>query len=96
MLDSARHFIPLEVIRRNLDGLEAVKMNVFHWHLSENQGFRAESKKFPKLHESGSDSLYYTQDEIRDLIVYARDGQDFSGPLFSHRRRRSERQRVGR
>jgi hexosaminidase len=73
MLDSARHFIPLEVIRRNLDGMEAVKMNVFHWHLSENQGFRAESKKFPKLHESGSDALYYTQDEIRDLIAYARD-----------------------
>lgn len=73
MLDSARHFIPLEVIRRNLDGMEAVKMNVFHWHLSENQGFRAESRKFPKLHESGSDSLYYTQDEIRDLIAYARD-----------------------
>ena len=73
MLDSARHFLPLEVIRRNLDGMEAVKMNVFHWHLSENQGFRAESKKFPKLHESGSDSLYYTQDEIRELIAYARD-----------------------
>jgi hexosaminidase len=73
MLDSARHFIPLEVIRRNLDGMEAVKMNVFHWHLSENQGFRAESKKFPKLHESGSDALYYAQDEIRDLIAYARD-----------------------
>jgi len=50
-----------------------VKMNVFHWHLSENQGFRAESRKFPKLHELGSDSLYYTQDEIRDLIAYARD-----------------------
>jgi len=73
MMDSARHFIPLEVIRRNLDGMEAVKMNVFHWHLSENQGFRAESKKFPKLHESGSDALYYTQDEIRELIAYARD-----------------------
>jgi hexosaminidase len=73
MLDSARHFIPLDVIRRNLDGMEAVKMNVFHWHLSENQGFRAESKKFPKLHESGSNSLYYTQEEIRDLILYARD-----------------------
>src|SRR5216684_1970758 len=73
MIDSARHFIPLEVIRRNLDGMEAVKMNVFHWHLSENQGFRVESKKFPKLHESGSDSLYYTQDEIRELIAYARD-----------------------
>ena len=65
MIDSARHFVPLDVIKRNIDGLEAVKMNVFHWHLSENQGFRVESKKFPKLHELGSDGLYYTQDEIR-------------------------------
>ena len=73
MLDSARHFVPLDVIRRNIDGLEAVKMNVFHWHLSENQGFRVESKKFPKLHEMGSDGLYYTQDDIHDLIEYARD-----------------------
>src|SRR5579864_431624 len=73
MIDSARHFIPLEVIRRNLDGMEAVKMNVFHWHLSENQGFRIESKKFPKLHEQGSDGLYYTQEEIRDVISYAHD-----------------------
>src|SRR5438309_1916817 len=73
MIDSARHFIPVEVIRRNLDGMEAVKMNVFHWHLSENQGFRAESKRLPKLHELGSDGLYYTQEEIRDLIAYARD-----------------------
>ncbi len=73
MIDSARHFIPLDVIRRNLDGMEAVKMNVFHWHLSENQGFRVESRKFPKLHELGSDGLYYTQDEIRDVISYARD-----------------------
>lgn len=73
MMDSARHFIPLDVLRRNIDGLEAVKMNVFHWHLSENQGFRVESKKFPKLHELGSDGLYYTQEEIHDLIEYARD-----------------------
>jgi hexosaminidase len=73
MIDSARHFTPLDVIKRNLDGMEAVKMNVFHWHLSENQGFRIESKKFPKLHELGSDNLYYTQDEVRDLIAYARD-----------------------
>jgi len=73
MIDSARHFVPLDVIRRNIDGLEAVKMNVFHWHLSENQGFRVESKKFPRLHEAGSDGLYYTQDEIHDLIEYARD-----------------------
>jgi hexosaminidase len=73
MIDVSRHFIPPDVLRRNLDGMEAVKMNVFHWHLSENQGFRIESKKFPKLHEMGSDRMYYTQDEARDLIAYARD-----------------------
>jgi len=73
MIDCGRHFIPLDVLRRNLDGMESVKMNVFHWHLSENQGFRVESKKFPKLQELGSDGLYYTQEEIRELITYARD-----------------------
>jgi hexosaminidase len=72
MIDAGRHFIPLDVLKRNLDGMAAVKMNVFHWHLSENQGFRVESKKFPKLQELGSDGLYYTQDEVRDLIAYAR------------------------
>src|SRR5947208_2803882 len=60
MIDAGRHFMPLDVIKRNLDGMAAVKLNVFHWHLSENQGFRVESKKFPKLHEMGSDGLYYT------------------------------------
>jgi hexosaminidase len=73
MIDSGRHFMPVEVIKRNLDAMAAVKLNVFHWHLSENQGFRIESKKFPKLQEMGSDGLYYTQDEIRDVIAYARD-----------------------
>jgi hexosaminidase len=73
MIDVGRHFIPLDVLKRNLDGMAAVKLNVFHWHLSENQGFRVESKKFPKLQEMGSDGLYYTQDEVRDLIVYAHD-----------------------
>ena len=73
MIDVSRHFVPLEVLKRNLDGMEAVKMNVFHWHLSENQGFRVESRKFPKLHELGSDGLYYTHDEVRELVAYARD-----------------------
>jgi hexosaminidase len=73
MIDVGRHFIPLDVLKRDLDGMAAVKLNVFHWHLSENQGFRIESKKFPKLQEMGSDGLYYTQDEVRDLIAYARD-----------------------
>jgi hexosaminidase len=73
MIDVSRHFVPLDVLKRNIDGMEAVKMNVFHWHLSENQGFRIESKKFPKLQEMGSDRMFYTQDEARDLIAYARD-----------------------
>ena len=71
--DVSRHFIPLDVLERNLDGMTAVKMNVLHWHLSDDQGFRVESKKFPKLHEMGSDGLYYTQAEIRDFIAYAHD-----------------------
>lgn len=73
MIDVSRHFIPLDVLKRNLDGMAAVKMNVFHWHLSDNQGFRVESKKFPRLHELGSDGLYYTQEEVHELIGYARD-----------------------
>jgi len=73
MIDVSRHFIPLEVLKRNLDGMAAVKLNVFHWHLSDNQGFRLESKKFTKLQELGSDGVYYTQAEVRDLIAYARD-----------------------
>ena len=72
-IDVSRHFIPLDVLRRNVDGLEAVKMNILHLHLSDNQGFRVETKKFPKLHTLGSDGLYYTQEEIRELIAYARD-----------------------
>ena len=73
MIDSGRHFMPVEVIKRNLDGMAAVKMNVFHWHLSENQGFRVESKRFPKLQEMGSDGMYYTQEQVRDVIAYAHD-----------------------
>lgn len=73
MIDVARHFTPVEVVKRNLDGMEAVKMNVFHWHLSENQGFRVESHKYPKLQREGSDGQFYTQEEIRDVIGYARD-----------------------
>ncbi len=73
LVDVSRHFIPLDVLKRNLDGMAAVKMNVLHWHLSDDQGFRVESKKFPKLHGMGSEGLYYTQAEIRDFIAYAHD-----------------------
>jgi hexosaminidase len=71
MIDAARHFMPVEVIKRNLDGMAAVKLNVFHWHLSDDQGFRVECKTFPKLTELGSDGDYYTQQQIKEVIKYA-------------------------
>jgi len=73
LIDVARHYEPMEVLKRNLDAMAAVKLNVFHWHLSEDQGFRVESKKFPKLTMLGSDGLFYTQDQVREIIAYARD-----------------------
>ena len=73
LIDVARHYEPMEVLKRNLDAMAAVKLNVFHWHLTEDQGFRVESKKFPKLHTLGSDGLFYTQDQVREIIAYARD-----------------------
>lgn len=72
LIDVARHYEPLEVLKRNLDGMAAVKLNVLHWHLTEDQGFRVESKKFPRLHQMGSDGLFYTQEQIREIIEYAR------------------------
>ena len=73
MIDASRHFIPVEVIKRNLDAMAAVKLNVFHWHLSDDQGFRAESKLFPKLQQFGSDGLFYTQAQMREVVSYASD-----------------------
>ena len=72
-LDVSRHWMPIDVVKRNLDGMAAVKLNVFHWHLSDDQGFRVESKRFPKLQQLGSDGLYYTQEQVREVIAYARD-----------------------
>lgn len=73
MIDCGRHFEPVEVLKRNLDAMAAVKLNVFHWHLTEDQGFRIESKRFPKLTGSGSDGLFYTQEQAREIVRYAHD-----------------------
>jgi hexosaminidase len=73
LIDVSRHFMPVEVIKRELDGMEAVKLNVLHWHLSDDQGFRVESKKFPRLQKLSSDGQFYTQEQIREVIEYARD-----------------------
>jgi hexosaminidase len=72
-IDVSRHFISMAVLKRNVDALAAVKMNVLHLHLSDDQGFRLESREFPKLQELGSDGMYYTQSEMHELIAYASD-----------------------
>jgi len=71
--DVSRHFMPLSLVKRTLDGMAAVKLNVLHWHLSDDEGFRVESLRFPKLQQLSSDGMYYTQAEIRELIGYARE-----------------------
>lgn len=73
MIDVSRHWIPKDVILRNLDAMAKLKMNVFHWHLSDYQGFRVESLKFPRLHELGSNGNYYTQEDIKEVVSYAAD-----------------------
>ena len=73
MLDVCRHWMPVEVVKRNLDAMAAVKLNVLHWHLSEDEGFRVESKTYPQLQAMGSDGAFYTQDQIRDVVEYARN-----------------------
>ena len=71
MIDVSRHFIYMDTLKRNVDAMEAVKLNVLHLHLSDDQGFRLQSKEFPKLTELGSDGQFYTQAEMRELIEYA-------------------------
>ncbi len=71
MIDVARHFMPTHIIKRNLDAMAALKLNVFHWHLSDDQGFRVKINSRPKLHELASDGLYYTQEQIKEIVSYA-------------------------
>jgi hexosaminidase len=72
MIDVSRHFEPVNQIERTLDGMAMVKLNVFHWHLSDDQGFRAESKIYPKLTGVGSNGEFYTQQQMREVVAYAR------------------------
>ena len=84
LIDVSRHFIPIDVLKRNLDGMAAVKMNVLHWHLSDDQGFRAESKKFPKLTSMGSEAkLILERRGVPPLLLL----DDVLSELDSDRRR---------
>ena len=72
MIDGARHFYSLPALKRQIDAMELVKLNVLHLHLSDNEGFRVESRLYPKLHE-GSSPDFYSQADIRELVSYAAD-----------------------
>ncbi|MDR0531972.1 MAG: family 20 glycosylhydrolase [Oscillospiraceae bacterium] len=70
LLDSVRHFFPVGVVKELIETLSMAKINVLHWHLSDDQGWRVESKRFPQLHEQCAPD-YYTQDEIKDIVAFA-------------------------
>jgi len=71
LLDSARHFVPVEDIKRQIDGMAAAKLNVLHWHLTDDQGWRFSSKRYPKLTQFASDGLFYSEEQMRDVVRYA-------------------------
>ncbi|RYG38843.1 MAG: beta-N-acetylhexosaminidase, partial [Chitinophagaceae bacterium] len=80
MLDVARHFFEVEDVRRYIDLLAYYKMNTLHLHLSDDQGWRIEIKKWPRLTEFGSTSEvgggkggFYTQEQYKELVQYAAD-----------------------
>ncbi|TRX64287.1 family 20 glycosylhydrolase [Carboxylicivirga sp. M1479] len=81
-LDVCRHFVPVENIKKHLDMMAMFKMNTFHWHLTEDQAWRIEIKKYPLLTKVGSkrtegegfvSSGYYSQEEVKEIVKYAAD-----------------------
>lgn len=82
MLDPCRHFMPIENVKKYIDVLSLFKINRLHWHLTDDQGWRIEIKKYPKLTEVGSKRIegegtehsgFYTQEEIKEVVRYAAD-----------------------
>ncbi|ADP11218.1 Beta-N-acetylhexosaminidase [Erwinia sp. Ejp617] len=73
MIDSVRHFMPLETLKRQIDGIAAARMNVFHWHLTDDQGWRFASSHFPQLQAKASDGLWYSEQQMREIVSYATD-----------------------
>jgi hexosaminidase len=71
MLDTARHFITIPTIERQIDAMERMKFNVLHLHLSDDQAFRVESRRYPKLTTANADGHFYTQAQVRALVAYA-------------------------
>lgn len=69
-LDCVRHFFPADEVKRVIEQMSRVRMNVLRWRLSDDQGWRVECESFPRLNEVCPE--YYTKDEIRDVVEYAR------------------------
>jgi hexosaminidase len=70
MLDCVRHFFSVQEVKKVIEEMSLVKLNVLHWHLADDQGFRIESRKYPLLH-SQCGSEYYSQEQIREIVAYA-------------------------
>jgi len=71
LLSQPYHFMPMDVIKRTLDAMAMVKMNVFHFYISDDQGYTIESKVFPTLHEKASGGNYFTHVQVAEIIEYA-------------------------
>ncbi|ULQ54138.1 beta-N-acetylhexosaminidase [Flavihumibacter fluvii] len=71
LLDITLHWMPMDVVKRTLDAMASVKLNVFHLHLTEDQMFGIESKVYPRLTTVGAEGNFYTQDAIKEIIAYA-------------------------
>ena len=71
LLDITLHWMPMDVVKRTLDAMAAVKMNVFHMHLTEDQLFGIESKAYPRLTSVGAEGNFYNQENIKEIIAYA-------------------------
>ena len=71
MIDVARHFQSVAALKRQIDAMELVKLNVLHLHLSDNEAWRIESVRYPRLHTVASGGEYYTQAQLRELVAYA-------------------------
>jgi len=75
MVDSARHFIPLSAIYQVMDGMAYNKLNVFHWHLTDDESFPYVSKQFPQLAKKGAfqpwQTHIYTPEDVANVVHYA-------------------------
>ena len=63
--------LPVALLKRQIEAMAAVKLNVLHWHLCDDQAFRVECESLPRLHELGSGGAYYSRDEIRGIVRFA-------------------------